>query len=132
MKEATAIEEEIDRERWEEFCSEFSRQHQGWLVKVGVIETDAKTESMTLANSELWGVTAERKNGTYELAVITGDPSNHTTHLVHHPLRILFERTPDGAHKGLRVDSEEGQITLIVFRVPAFPETLDGIAESER
>jgi hypothetical protein len=39
-EENIMIENEIPRERWVEFCDHFTRQHRGWLVAMGVLDTE--------------------------------------------------------------------------------------------
>lgn len=43
------------------------------------------------------------------------------------PSRVALELTEEGAHKGLRIESENGEMTLVLFRAPALPETVDGM-----
>ena len=46
-------------------------------------------------------------------------------HIINRPTRVALEETEEGAHKGLRIDAENGQMTLLRFRSPALPETVD-------
>jgi hypothetical protein len=48
-------------------------------------------------------------------------------HIINRPVRVALEETEEGAHKGLRIDAENGETTLLRFRSPAFPETVDGV-----
>jgi hypothetical protein len=42
----------------------------------------------------------------------------------------IVERTEDGEHAGLSIRGPRG-VTEVLFRVPAAPETVDGLADEE-
>ena len=52
---------------------------------------------------------------------------DHVNNISNRPTRVALEETEEGAHKGLRIESEDGQTTLLRFRSPALPETVDGV-----
>jgi len=52
---------------------------------------------------------------------------DHVNHISNRPTRVALEETEEGARKGLRVDAENGETTLLRFRSPASPETVDGV-----
>jgi hypothetical protein len=47
-------------------------------------------------------------------------------HIINRPTCVALEETEVGVHKGLRIDAESGETTLLRFRSPALPETVDG------
>jgi hypothetical protein len=51
---------------------------------------------------------------------------DHVNHIINRPTCVALEETEVGVHKGLRIDAESGETTLLRFRSPALPETVDG------
>jgi hypothetical protein len=119
---------DIPREDWVTFLDSFSRQHERWLVNVEVV-TDGLGAHREIREKSLIGVSADLKSrGTDTISIITGDRSDdHVNHIVNRPTRVALEETEEGAHKGLRIDAENGETTLLRFRSPALPETVDGV-----
>jgi hypothetical protein len=119
---------DIPRAEWAAFLDSFSRQHARWLITLEVLtpELGAHREAR---DKPLAGISEDRKHGdTASIAISAGDlPEDHVTHVIHRPSRIAMEQTDEGAHKGLRIESEDGQTTLVLFRSPALPETVDGM-----
>ena len=119
---------DIPREDWVTFLDSFSRQHERWLVNVEIV-TDGLGAHREIREKSLIGVSADLKSrGTDTISIITGDRSDdHVTHIINGPTRVALEETEEGARKGLRVDAENGETTLLRFRSPALPETVDGV-----
>jgi len=69
-----------------------------------------------------------RRDGVASISISAGErPEDHVTHVISRPSRVALELTDEGAHKGLRIESEDGETSLVLFRSPALPETLDGL-----
>ncbi|MCX6619466.1 MAG: DUF5335 family protein, partial [Acidobacteria bacterium] len=52
--------QEIPREQWKDFCDEFSKQHEGWLVSVEVVDETVGPDHEVIASElALWGVTVD-------------------------------------------------------------------------
>ncbi|SRR6266511_4025024 len=118
---------DIPREQWVTFLDSFSRQHEGWLVNVEVV-TDGLGAHREVREKRLIGVSADLKNGSNAISIIAGDRSDdHVNHIINGPTRIALEETEEGAHKGLRIEAADGGTTLLLFRSPASPETVDGV-----
>ena len=119
---------DIPREQWVTFLDSFSRQHEGWLVNVEVV-TDGLGVHKEMRDKRLIGVSADLKSrGSNAISVIAGDRSDdHLNHIINGATRIALEETEEGAHKGLRIDAADGETTLLLFRSPALPETVDGV-----
>jgi hypothetical protein len=130
---------QIPLDEWSEFCQEFSVQHRGWLATVGLSDTQAvdlkpldPPLEIIAQHLSFEGLELKLRNGPErKLSVTMGEQQWRMTHVVHEPLRIWVEQSEQGAHRGLRVDNARGKSMLLRFRVPAVPETLDGLAESE-
>lgn len=130
---------EIPREQWPDCYQTFSLEHHGWLVNIQVVDTkqlgsdrlSAITNGRVLAIEQpLQQVSETSKNNTVDLTVTVGSELDKTSFLIEGVARLFRERM-DSAHKGLRIDSDDGTTTLVEFRVAAKPEALDGLAESE-
>jgi hypothetical protein len=131
---------EIPEIQWQQFCEGFTRQHHGWLVSmrqldVRELEQDRAPERAPVylfpGERPLQEVREGRQNEHAEFMVTVGTGTGETSFLIEDAV-ALFSRRTGGAHQGLRVDSGNGMTTLIEFRSPAAPESLDGLADSER
>ena len=118
----------IPREEWPAFLDSFSRQHERWLVNVEVV-MDGLGAHREVREKGLIGVSADlKRNGADAISILAGDRSDdHVNHIINRPTRVALEQTNDGADKGLRIESEDGQTTLVRFRSPARPEAVDGV-----
>jgi hypothetical protein len=130
---------QIPDNQWQLFCEGFTRQHHGWLVslcqlqtrELGTGDTPAQTAVHLFPGTRpLEEVREGHSNGRAEIMVTVGEGSDETSFLIEDAVALYTRRAGD-AHQGLRVDSGNGTSTLIEFRTPAEPETLDGLAESE-
>ena len=120
--------EDIPRTEWAPFLDAFSRQHEGWLTTIEVV-TSGLGAHREVRDKPLTGITEDRKRGdAASVTVSAGErPEDHVTHVIERPSRVALELTEEGAHKGLRIESENGEMTLVLFRAPALPETVDGM-----
>ena len=118
----------IPREEWPAFLDSFSRQHERWLVNVEIV-TDGLGAHREVREKGLIGVSADlKRNGADAISIMAGDRSDdHVNHIINRPTRVALEQTEDGADKGLRIEAEDGQTTLVLFRSPARPEAVDGV-----
>lgn len=122
---------------WAVFCGRFSHQHHGWLITVAerpaVPPADAtdsvSQEPRVIARDlPLGEVRVDRVGRSVRIVVTAGAPSSTVRYVVADPSRLVFERTPEGAHRGLSIESPEGRTTEVRFRVPILPEMVDGLA----
>ena len=130
----------IPEEQWPQFCASFTRQHHGWLVSMRQLDTRHAEEAAGKAHPAvrlfpgslpLQELREARSDAGAEVMVTVGDGAEETSFLIENAV-ALYSRKSDAAHQGLRVDTGNGTTTLIEFRVAAEPETLDGLADSER
>jgi hypothetical protein len=134
------IDTEIPENQWQQFCESFTRQHHGWLVSICQIETRERKggpiqphEGVALypGTRPLQEIREGREGERIELMVTVGEGTDETSFLIEDAV-TLYGRSSGHADEGLRIDCANGTTTLIEFRTPAEPETLDGLAESER
>jgi hypothetical protein len=131
---------EVRLEDWPAFCEHFTRQHKGWLVTLKVIPSRMATPDDAAApagsppivrEQPLEGLTEDHAGGEPELIIVVGDHDNHVSHLIRRPIRVVVQSGENGV-SSVRIDSRYGMTTFLEFRVSAAPESLDGLAESER
>ena len=129
---------DLAQDQWVAFCKDFSLQHHGWLVATSVIEPESPASPDTgehahahltardLPFSELRALPNGRG-----LNLLLGDGKLHIHESIADVESLHALETPEGAHAGLRIDRRNGGSLLLNFRVPARPDSLDGIAASE-
>ena len=117
---------EIHRDAWSSRLTEFTRVHAGWLVSMD-LATAAGTRR-AIHHLPLAGLSVDRDvHGETAVVVSAGRSTNdHVTHVVAAVRRIYLRKTNDGAEAGLEIQSRDG-LTILELRVPALPETVDGI-----
>ena len=117
---------EIRRERWSQALSEFSAIHEGWLISVDVL-APALGAQPEVHDLPLVGVVLEPRNGGSITIAAARSGVSQITHMVQSPARIWIERTDDGADVALQIESADGTKTIVRFKTPALPETVDGV-----
>lgn len=113
---------------WTPFFDAFSRRHQGWLVKLMVLDPKlgAQTEALELP---LQGVVAdERGRG---ITIQLGSRPNDVEHAVRNPKRVWVELGGDGSEAAVEIESDDGTKAILEFRSSVLPETVDGLAPPE-
>lgn len=123
--------QEISREQWHQFCHDFSRQHQGWLMTLKTEETEDQPAQDVAVEQPFWGITADEHEGQFTISIMTGEQFDHYVHIVNRPARLFIDRMETGEDMGLRLDAEDEPSVTMEFRVPAFPEILDEISARE-
>lgn len=129
---------DIAQDQWPAFCRDFSLQHHGWLVATSVIEPESPPSpdggegphthltARDLPFSELRALPNGRG-----LTLLLGDGNRHVHESISDATSLHALETAEGAHAGLRIDKRTGGSLLLNFRVPARPESLDGMAAAE-
>ncbi|HLK34332.1 MAG TPA: DUF5335 family protein [Terriglobales bacterium] len=119
---------EIPRGEWLSFLDGFSRQHERWLVSMEV-EGRGSVTGVEAENLQLEGITPEHSEGHDRISIALGrSPDDHLTHFVSDPKRLLFLEGGSGGHGGLEIEAADGSRTVIRFRGPSRPETLNDVA----
>jgi len=118
---------EIPREDWSQFCDRFSRQHRGGRVTIESVAPNGQTR-VVAHELPLQGITVDKAGGKPEFSIIVGQESGEQlTHAIAAPARLLFWETDAGAHEGLDIESADGHVARIRFRVPILLEAMDGV-----
>ena len=118
--------QEIPPSQWKRFLESYRHQHQGWLASF-VPPGDSAAEPLPLTDIRL-----ECTDAHDRIVFCFNQGGAETSHAVPHPRGIHAVLTDDGAHVGLEIKSDDGDVSALRFRVPAVPETLDGVAPAER
>ena len=117
---------EIPREQWRQELDSFSRQHEGWIVRVRVTDPDGHTQTEA-RDLPLQGVSADSPR-TDGVAIIVGRaPDDHVTHEVPNPVTIAIEQSDSGAERALRIRAGDGSTTTVEFRSAARAEDVDHV-----
>jgi hypothetical protein len=126
---------DIPPAKWPEFLNEFNRLHHGWLVTVGVVDTDllarAPHPQAYVVSEQVPLEEIRASAGGEDVAIVTGRERGRIAHYVHHPMRLLVDRSAEGADESLRIDDDAGRSTLLRFRTTLPQEALNGLAGSE-
>ncbi|MEA1052196.1 hypothetical protein U5801_20635 [Lamprobacter modestohalophilus] len=147
--------ESIPRPRWQETCERFLNRHRGWLLHIsetpGGEDADLEAGVPSHAQSHvpskrpqskprsrelvsdvaLHNLVFTESDGAPELTLVVGDSGGSETSLSVQPQAIMLERQGD-ADAGIRFEQRDGNQIRALFRVPASPEALDGLAAGER
>jgi hypothetical protein len=119
---------QIPKGEWPAFLDGFSRQHQGWLVKLEIFgpQLGAQIEETGLA---LQGLTDEwnEADGNTIMIMAGNEPDDHVTHAISHPTEVSLEQTDEGADAALSIKSADGTTALLSFRAAVLPETVDAL-----
>ncbi|HEX9444368.1 MAG TPA: DUF5335 family protein [Candidatus Binatia bacterium] len=115
---------EIPREEWTRFFDQFSKQHQGWIVRVEVLGLDLGDQEEA-ARLPLVGISAEAKPVEKSVEIIVGNkPEDRATRIIQNPARIWFKRPEEPGDEAVEVEDTDGRKTLVTFaRIP--PEQTD-------
>jgi hypothetical protein len=116
---------QVPRAEWFRYFQEFSRRYEGWLVTVRVLHPSfgSQVEARELP---LEGVVSAA-DGSGPISLHLGGAAANVEHEIVSPRQVWVELDESGAEEALGVVSEDGTKTIVEFRVPARPETVDGM-----
>ena len=130
---------EITPDKWPGFCQSFSHLHRGWLVSISAFEPtdegfglipDEAHAHRTSCDLPFAGLTLEPNQR--DLMMRLGEGKLHISEPIRAVTRIRMLETEEGAHAGLRIDRSDHTGIMLMFRVAARSDELDGVAASER
>jgi hypothetical protein len=121
---------EIPPRVWPQAFDAFSAAHDGWLISIDVLASDLGAQPQ-VRDLPLVGIVAELRGGdsTITISVVGPSGAEQLTHTVHAPTRVRVERTDEGADVAMQIESAEKTTTIVRFRTPALPETVDGMVK---
>lgn len=116
----------VPRSEWYRFFQEFSRRYQGWLVTVRVLHPrfGSQVEARDLPLEGI--VSPSDAFGPIEINV-GGSAQSNIEHEIAGPEQVWVEVSEAGVEEAVGVVSQDGTKTIVEFRAPGLPETVDGI-----
>jgi hypothetical protein len=117
---------EIPRAEWSDALKEFSAIHEGWLVSVDVL-SDAIGAQPEVIDLPLLGVDFESAGVGLVTVSAARSADDHITHTIQAPRHIWMTRDERRAVVAVEIESADGARVIIRLRVPALPETVDGV-----
>jgi hypothetical protein len=111
--------QEIPPERWPEFFNQFSRDHEGWLATIEILDRQAGPQAEAQWQP-LQGISLDTK-GTQpsSVTISVGDPSGlYIRHMVEMPLHIRQATGLQGTDVDLQIEPATGPQTLLHVRGP--------------
>jgi Family of unknown function (DUF5335) len=119
---------EIQREDWPDFFDGFSRRHAGWLVTIELLDKEIG-DQIEVENKALKGIVAESRRDPKVIDIfVWNKPNEDSAHIIDKPTHVWVEENAEGAEAALEIVSEDHGTTLLTFKSPARPETVDGVA----
>jgi hypothetical protein len=119
--------QEITHEKWNDFFNSFSRQHEGWLATLEVFapEIGAQQEA---SDVPFEGISVGSEEGESEALIINVGKSaeDHVSHKIDQPTHVWLQQTATGADVALEIEAQDQSKTLLRFRSPVLPESVDG------
>jgi uncharacterized protein DUF5335 len=107
------------KDEWSKFFDVFSRQHEGWLVKLEILGTEigAQNQERELA---FGGIVDEwdETHGNRIVIMVGEKPDEHVTHSIAGPTEVNVEEVNEGAPAMLAIKSADGVMALMRFRSP--------------
>jgi hypothetical protein len=108
---------DIPRSNWRTELDSFSRQHEGWIVRVRVTDRDGQAR-VEADNLPLQGVSATTPGGDSVAVSVGQSPDDHVTHEITRPVAIAIEKSADGAERAISIRADDGSTTMVEFRAP--------------
>lgn len=120
MAHAITVKTEIPHREWSVFLENFSREHQGWLVR---IEPRGAGSSNTAQFNglPLEALTIQLDGDEETVSVMVRNDKTahrHTLHTIAHPKRIQVEEPAGTNDKRVHVDSREARTVVALQAVP--------------
>jgi hypothetical protein len=121
---------EIPRDTWEQRLEEFTQSHESWLVSLEVQNPEIGAQ-LEIDNMPLMGVSGDPADQGGTVAVsVARSAAEHITHVIRGVKHVFVEQTDEGADVALQIQSSDDTAAILRFRVPALPETVDGVVGS--
>ena len=116
----------VPQAEWFRFFEEFSRRYEGWLVTVRVLHPSLGSQ-VEARDLPLEGVESSSDASGPISIYLGGSTQTNVEHEIPSPRQIWVEISDAGIEEALGVSSEDGTKTIVEFRSPSLPETVDGI-----
>jgi hypothetical protein len=120
---------QVPKSEWAGFLDTFSREHEGWLVKLEIFGPEIGAQVAETGLS-LEGVTNEWDEVSANTIVINAGcaPDDHIAHSISRPIEVSLQQTDEGADTALSIKSADGTTALLSFFATTLPERVDAVA----
>jgi hypothetical protein len=112
---------------WTSFFDAFSRSHQGWLMKLTVLDPRLGAQVVAL-ELPLQGVVADTRGGN--ITIQLGELPDDVGHAVRNAKRVWVELGDDDAEAAVEIESADGTKAILELRSAVSPEMVDGLAQT--
>jgi uncharacterized protein DUF5335 len=108
---------EIPKDQWLPYFNDFSKRHYGWGVTLEVLGSDLGDQPVA-QGPPLQGLSYEKAGSEAgDILVEIGDAGfPYEVHHVDRPRRVLVTDSDPGAETDIRIESEDGVVTLVRLR----------------
>jgi hypothetical protein len=104
---------EIPRGEWTRSLDDFSKEHQGWFVKIEVINKEIGDQEEG-SRLPLVGISADLKDREERIVVMTGDGrQQHLTHIINKPKHLWFASSGGLVGDAIKIEDEDGTTTIL-------------------
>lgn len=120
---------QIPKSEWPAFLDRFSRRHEGWLVKLEILDPDLGAQ-VQWSGLTLKGLTDEWDEAEgNSITIMAGEqPDAHVTHSISNPTEVSLEHTDGGTDVALSIKSGDDTTALLSFGADVFPEPVEAVA----
>ena len=109
MAERTQI---IPRDQWVRFLDDFTREHQGWRVRIEV--TGGARSGVQAQDVPLEGVSADLRGSEQGISITVGNEQEPgLTHFIPGARRLVVRRTGAGNDEALEIEAGDGSRTVL-------------------
>jgi len=122
---------QVPRSEWFRYFREFSRRHDGWLVRVRVMHPSLGSQ-VELHDVPLEGIVSSA-DATGPITIHAGaSPVRNLEHHIPGPVQVWVEVSEKGEDQALEIISDDGTKTILEFRTAPSRNDLDDGDGGER
>jgi len=113
---------EITRNEWPSFFEAFSKQHEGAVATLEIMEDEVGDQPEAVA-LPFQGISLNSEAEPESVVISFGrSTEDHVSHWVERPSHIWLSQATEGADDSIEIEEEGNQKTLLRFRSSALPE----------
>lgn len=106
---------EIPRSDWMRFFDDFSRPRRGWIVALEVYGASVG-DQWEAGDLPLVEIIAGPQGTPGAIEIVSGGRPTRVTHTIRTPRRVWLIDHEDTARRRVRVESEDGTATVVLFQ----------------
>ena len=112
---------EVPRDKWVKFFRTFTKNHEGWLISLGVRGREPGHETVDIAARDLplREIAADLKDNEHTVVItLRAHDDDLLRHVVSNVSRVRLTRTKEGTDSALRIESTNSQTTTLKLNAP--------------